>query len=285
MIVDFHTHLFPPEIAARRDLYLESDDTFRELYDHPKATLATAPDLLASMEAGGIDRSVALGFAWRDAGLCREHNDYLIESARLSPRIIPFCTLPLGAGIAATEQELRRCAELGAPGFGELRPDNHGFDLAGDDGKRLGKLAAEAGAILLFHASEPVGHSYAGKRGMDIAVLYQFIVEHPEVRVVAAHWGGGLPFYALMPEVKLALAGAFVDTAATSLLYNPSIYQDAARLIGAEHILFGSDFPLLGQKRSRERIEQSGLADDDVAAVLGDNAASLLGLSSAATAS
>ena len=63
LIVDVHTHIFPPEIADERDAYLASDATFAELYASPKARLATAAELLESMDAAGIDVSAALGFA------------------------------------------------------------------------------------------------------------------------------------------------------------------------------------------------------------------------------
>lgn len=276
MIVDFHTHIFPPEVAVDRERVIEDDPTFAELYANPRAQLVTAEQLLASMDRAGIDAAVTLGFAWRDAERCRRHNDYLLEAGRRSGgRIIPFCTLPLDQP-DAMEEEAHRCLEAGARGFGELRPDNLGVDLGGETGRRLGELAAASGAVLLFHASEPVGHRYAGKSGLALGALYDFIVTHPDVRIVAAHWGGGLPFYALMPEVKQALANVSFDTAATSLLYSPQIYHEAVRFIGIERILFGSDFPLLGQKRSRERIEASGLSSSEVAAMLGGNAARLL---------
>jgi predicted TIM-barrel fold metal-dependent hydrolase len=171
---------------------------------------------------------------------------------------------------------MRRCAAAGAPGFGELRPENLGFDLTGEDGKRLGRLAADLNVILLFHASEPVGHAYPGKRGLELSALYEFILEHPGVKVVAAHWGGGLGFYALMPEVRLALQNTYLDTAGTSLLYAPEIYELASTILGAGRVLFGSDFPLLDQRRSRERIEQANLAPETQKAILGDNAAALL---------
>ena len=38
--------------------------------------------------------------------------------------------------------------------------------------------------------------------------------------IIAAHWGGGLPFYALMPEVRDALQNVWFDTAAGHLLYD-----------------------------------------------------------------
>jgi uncharacterized protein len=280
VIVDLHTHVFPPAFIERRQALLERDATFAELYAEPRASLATSDDLLVSMDAASVDVSVALGFAWSDRHDCEQHNDYLLEASGASAgRIVPFCSLPLAAPIEAVEEEAKRCVAAGARGFGELRPGNLGFDLAGTPGDRLAALAAELDAVLLFHVSEPVGHDYAGKQGLDMAAFYAFVRRHPEVKAVGAHWGGGLPFYALMPEVGRTLANTWVDTAATSLLYDESIYGTVSDLVGATQVLFGSDYPLLSQKRSRARIEAVGLAPDKQALILGGNAARLLGLS------
>jgi uncharacterized protein len=278
VIIDFHTHLFPPEFAAERDVLLAADSTFRQLYASPKATLAGADDLLASMDRSGIDVSVALGFAWAGKSDCRRHNDYLIEAAdRSGGRIVPFCTLPLALGAEAVAAEAERCIAAGARGFGELRPESLAVDLDGELGDAI--AAASGGRRpLLFHVSEPVGHDYPGKEGFAIAALYRFVQAKPDIPVVAAHWGGGLPFYALMPEVRSALANCNFDTAASSLLYDEGIYQAAVSLIGAEKVLFGSDFPLLSQSGCRRRIEASGLEREQREQVLGGNAARLLGL-------
>src|SRR3954464_10953234 len=109
VIVDIHTHVFPPEVAANRDAYLATDATFRELHGHPKARLASADDLLASMDAAGGDASVALGFAWSDEATVRLHNDYLLQVAASSGgRMLPFCSLPLASSDDAVEREMRR---------------------------------------------------------------------------------------------------------------------------------------------------------------------------------
>ena len=96
--------------------------------------------------------------------------------------------------------------------------------------------------------------------------------------MVGAHWAGGLPFYATMPEVKAAMANLHVDTAATSLLYDDTIYGRVAKLTGPETVLFGSDYPLLSQSRSRRRIEEAGLDTSTRDLILGANAAALLSL-------
>jgi hypothetical protein len=258
---------------------VQADATFGELYGSAEAKLASAEELIASMDAAGVDVSVALGFAWADVETCRLHNDYLIEAARQSGgRIVAFATLPLADGAAAVETEMRRCVAGGALGFGELRPDNLGFDLNGADGEALARVASELDAVLLFHVSEPVGHAYPGKEGGSLAGFYGFIRAHPGVKVIGAHWAGGLPFFATMPEVKDAMASTRVDTAATSLLYDETIYGRVTKLTGAESVLFGSDYPLLSQSRSRQRIEEAGLDAATRDLVLGGNAAALLGL-------
>jgi predicted TIM-barrel fold metal-dependent hydrolase len=278
VIIDAHTHVFPPEVAANREAYL-ADATFAELYTSPDAKLASAEDLLQSMDTSEIDVSIALGFAWTDAKACRLHNDFLLEAAKSSGgRIIAFPTLPLTSGPEAVEAEARRCVEAGARGFGELRPDNLGFNLAGPAGDHLARLSAELDAVLLFHVTEPAGHAYPGKQGGNLTDFYAFVSKHPEVKVIGAHWAGGLPFYAAMPEVRNAFANLRMDTAASSLLYDDTVYGQVAKLTGPETILFGSDYPLQSQARSRSRIEESGLDRAAVDLILGGNAAALLGL-------
>jgi predicted TIM-barrel fold metal-dependent hydrolase len=279
VIVDFHTHIFPPSVIAQREHHVSADLTFAELYGNPDAKLASADDLLRSMDAAGVDVSVALGFAWTDPDTCILHNDHLLEAAAASNgRIVAFPSLPLAASDAAIEAEARRCVAAGARGFGELRPGNLGFDLTGPRGDLLARLATDLDAPLLFHVTEPAGHTYPGKHGLALDAFYAFVSARPEAKVIGAHWAGGLPFYAFMPEVKRLLTGMHVDTAASSLLYDDSIYTRVTDLTGPETILFGSDYPLLSQSRSRRRIEEASLSPAARELILGANAATLLHL-------
>lgn len=272
MIIDFHTHIFPPEVRDRRQSYLQRDPTFAEMYSSPKAKIASAADLIESMDAAGVDVSVALGFAWREHGLCLRHNDYLLEAAARYPdRIIPFCIVNPLAGQAARE-EVARCARAGARGLGELRPESQGYDLKGEAGDAVASWAARHNLILLFHVTEPGGHQYPGKRGLPLSEFQLFIERHPLIKVVGAHLGGGLPLHC--PSAK-GLANVYVDTAAMPYLYGAEMIGRAMEVLGGR-VLMGSDYPLVSQARQIELIRSA--AAEGVGQILGSTAASLLGL-------
>jgi predicted TIM-barrel fold metal-dependent hydrolase len=277
MIVDFHAHVFPPDICHDRSECLALDPTFGLLYADPKSRLATADDLLRSMDEAGVEVSVVLNFAWQDAELCRRTNDYILEAAAASGgRLVPFC---LFAPNADASDEVERCVRLGARGLGELRPLSQGYDLdSGPAPDLLAQASAAHGLTLLFHTTEPVGHAYPGKEGQPLDSLYRFIERAPEATVVAAHWGGGLPFYTLLRRGHATLANTYFDTAATRFLYRHEVFRHAIDIVGAERVLFGSDFPLLSQSRCRRELEDAQLSDDEKRLILGENARRLLKL-------
>jgi predicted TIM-barrel fold metal-dependent hydrolase len=277
VIIDFHTHIFPPWLKERRDEYIKRDPCFSLLYSHPKARIATAEELLASMDEAGIGLSVVLNAGWVSHELCVKTNDYILDSvSRYSTRLIGFCAIQPGARDAAIA-ELERCAEAGAKGIGELRSDVQGFDLADKTTmKPLVDAALKHDLIFLTHSSEPVGHEYSGKGGITPDILYSFITAFLNLKLVCAHWGGGLPFYALMPEVAKALTNVSFDTAATAFLYKPEIFEQMSHIIGSDKILFGSDYPLMHQSRVLDQIQSAQLSEEDKARILGANAQQLL---------
>ncbi len=284
-VIDFHTHIFPPELRDSRDRYVSRDATFGALYADPKARMASAADLLAAMDADGVDIAVAMGLGWTDYGLAREANDYIIGAARQSGgRIVGFAGVNPAWGKRAT-REAERCADAGLLGIGELHPDTQGYDLA--DRRVMAplmRIAQERRLIVTTHASEPVGHLYPGKGSVTPQTLMRFITAFPAATIVCAHWGGGLPFYALMPEIAAALRNTCFDTAASPFLYDPAIFQTIAGIIGSNKILFGSDYALLRPRRPLRQARASGLPADAQAAILGGNAVRLLGIDKPADA-
>ncbi|MFC2058661.1 amidohydrolase family protein, partial [Chloroflexota bacterium] len=277
MIIDFHTHIFPPDINKNRDNYLGLDPSFDMLYANPKAKIASAEDIIESMDRDGIDISVVINIGWISTELCHRTNDYIMESiSRYPKRLIGFCAVqPLLADEAVAEIE--RCVRGGVRGIGELRSDTQGFDL-GDKNvmEPIVQTAKEHNLIILSHSSEPVGHTYPGKGAITPDVLYRFVTSFPDLPLVLAHWGGGLPFYALMPEVKKSLSSVYFDTAASPFLYGDSIFKHVIEILGAGNILFGSDYPLIKQDRIVNSINALDLPEEARRLILGGNAQKIL---------
>lgn len=275
MLVDAHTHIFPPAMIERRADLAARDPAFSVMYGDPVAKMATAEDLLDSMDRAGVDVSWAHGFAWRSPTDCTAHNDYLLAAAaRSNGRLVPFATIQAGDPDTAVA-ELLRVIQRGARGLGELRPIDQGYSLDDVGVRRVFEAVRAAGLPVVFHVSEPVGHTYPGKSGLDLAQFVRFADWFAPGVTIAAHWGGGLPFYTLMLEVRESLRGTYFDTAATSLLYDPAIFEVAASLVGHDRILWGTDFPLLSQARQLERVK-AATPFGAWPAVLGENAVALL---------
>ena len=278
MLIDFHTHIFPPEIARRREDFCERDRWFGELYSNPRGRIASAEDLVAEMNASGVDAAVAFSFGWTDAGLIEETNSYVIEAMHRYPGRIFGMAVSLPTSGDQAVYELERCVQAGMIGIGELMPHGQGYRL--NDIKLLTPLmeiARRHQLLVLSHCSEPVGHLYHGKGNVSLPDIVAFLSAFPDIRFIAAHWGGGLPFYTLMPEIQAITSNVWYDTAATVYLYRSSIFTVAASLVGADRILFASDYGLLGQRRFIDHIRRSGLDEVSVERVLGENARQLLG--------
>jgi len=278
MIIDFHTHITPPHVIRNREKFLTRDIWFEELYGSPKAQLVTADELIAEMDRSGVQKSVTFGFGWRDPGLLREANDYVIDAVHRYPdRLIGFGIVnPAYPENAA--KELERCAVNGLRGVGELMPNGQGFSLDDERAMRsVVKVAMAYNMPILSHTSEPVGHFYPGKGTVNPDVVYRFVELFPEITLVCAHWGGGLPFYELMPDVMRKFRNVYYDTAASLYLYRDKIFFLAGMLM-PNKILFATDYPLIPQRKMHSRLVLAGLPRGTLSKIQGGNASRLLSL-------
>ena len=277
MIFDFHTHIFPDEIAQNREKFCAIDSTFRELYSNPKSKILGAEELIKSMDLNQISKSVVMGIGWEDSNLAQLSNDYILESVdRFPDRLVGFCSVNPKDQILSSK-EIERCALKGMRGIGELHPYSQKFNIA--DKKIMAPImdiALTYDLITTTHSSEPIGHLYPGKGNTFPQKLWEFIQNFPDNSIVCAHWGGGLPFYSLMPEVSKSLKNVYFDTAASPLLYSEKIFEICNSLVTYEHILFGSDWPLLNPNKLIKELDNSNLKKSQKTKILFENANTLI---------
>jgi uncharacterized protein len=281
MLIDFHTHIFPPDVCKHRERYCARDSWFASLYSNPDIRLATAEDLITEMDISGVDASVTFSFGWTDIGLIEECNNYVIDAMRRYAGRIYGMAVSLPTVGARAVRELERCAAAGMIGLGELMPHGQGYKLSNISLLTpLMEVVRHYQLLVLAHCSEPVGHIYPGKGDVSVQDIVTFLTAFPDIRFIAAHWGGGLPFYCLMPEIQRIASHVWYDTAATIFLYRDTIFPVVTKLVGADRILFASDYGLLHQKRVIDHIRQADLDATSVELILGKNAQNLLPLSS-----
>jgi len=277
MKIDCHVHITPPDIIANWEKYAEKEPYFALLCGGRRNKFAAAEDVIAVLEAENalFERAVVFGFAFRDSGLCRYVNDYVIEKVRQYPeRLTGFCVASPGGEAA---KEIERCCKQGLAGAGELFPQGQGFDPANEkETTEITRACMELDIPLLLHANEPVGHFYPGKTDVTLKQLESFVTNNPALKIILAHWGGGLFFYETMDEIREKFKNVYYDTSATPFLYNKSIYSIAKTLGLCEKILFGSDFPLLNHSRYIAALEGSELSTEEKRLILGGSAKNLL---------
>jgi predicted TIM-barrel fold metal-dependent hydrolase len=279
MIIDCHTHIFPDVVRKDRESFCKRDEGFSSIYRNSKGKMAGAKDLIASMDESGVEQSVVCGFPWSEPDVCSLHNQYLMEAASKYPqRLIVFFSL-LFSNPDWSEKELSRRIKDGAKGVGEIA--FYGREMTSQDVDSMKPIFTQMekeGIPLLLHVNEILGHPYPGKGMTPLERFYDLILAFPRLPIVLAHWGGGLPFYELMPEVAKAMANVYYDTAASPFLYSKKVYAMVSEIVGVKKILFGSDFPLLSPQRYFRELQESGLSKEDQGKILGLNLSRLLGM-------
>ena len=278
MKIDMHVHVTPPDIIRDYIKIGQKEPYFNMLSTSKKNKFADAKQIVEHMREVGIDKSVVFGFSFQDMGLCEYVNDYVIEQVQKYPEeLIGFAAVvPNHPKVA---YEIERCVNKGLKGIGELFPAGQNFDIANiKDTTQMAKAAQHYELPVIVHTNEPIGHDYVGKTDTPLKDLDAFITHHPQLKIILAHWGGGVFIYELMKEVRQKFENVYYDNAATVFLYDSQIYHIVKEMGLMDKVVFGSDYPLLSPQRYEKGLMSSGLKEEDIEKLMGLNAAKLLEL-------
>jgi predicted TIM-barrel fold metal-dependent hydrolase len=289
MIIDAHIHYAPPELQARLDQFTR-DEPYWGLLMGPESPQgwASADRMIADMDRAGIDKVVIMGqYRRRHEGCVEANNEALALMRRYPGRVLAFAMAQPKQREAALD-ELARCWDAGMVGVGELGPYGQGYRLDDPDFLALVERCIEFNLPVNLHTNEEVGRYYAGKAATPLRHIYRLAERYPELKLILAHWGGGLLFNELMPAAQKTLRNVWYDTAASPLLFpTERIFRAALAAVDHRKLLYASDYPLrLYPRRQAEpdfrpflaEIAGLDLAADVRADILGLNAARLLGL-------
>jgi predicted TIM-barrel fold metal-dependent hydrolase len=256
--------------------------------NHTEQGWATPERMIHDMDEAGIDRAVILGEYRQKHESCVARNDQSLAIMRRWPdRVMAFAVVQPRAG-PKTLDEIQRCLDGGMCGIGELNPYAVGLRLDDPSFLSIVEACIEHNIPLNLHVSEEIGHFYLGKSATPLLHYYRLACRFPELKLILAHWGGGLLFYEIMPEVKRNLANVWYDLAGSPLLYpTKAIFSMALQSVNRQKLLYGSDYPLLiCPDKQREpdfrpfiaEIDDLNLSPEVYEDIMGNNAARLLGL-------
>ncbi len=169
-----------------------------------------------------------------------ERNNIGIEIMQQWPdRVICFATVQPKAGQKAID-ELNRCIDAGMSGMGEMGHYSGGFRFDDPDFLRVVEACIELDIPINLHSNEEVGHFYLGKSIVTLRHYYQLICRYPEMKLILAHWGGGILFYEIMPEVRRNLKNVYYDSLGPAGISDGCYFRSALHLIDHRKILYGS---------------------------------------------
>lgn len=268
MIVDFHTHAFPPAIAPRTIEALRAGAMRCSGIDIIPQTDATAEGLRASMKRDGIDLSLVMPIATKPSqteSINRYAKEITGDGLLSFGSVHPLCDDPEGI--------LERLAEDGFIGI-KLHPEFQNFFIDSPESLRILKRAEQLGLLVLLHTGADIGMPPPVHCPPE---RLRGILDHVSGKgIIAAHLGG----FAQWDDVQKHLIDTpiFMDTAVVAEFLDASVAKDIITAHGTDRILMGSDSPWGGQKKAVDYIRGMGFDPQDEAKILGGNACRLLGL-------
>jgi aminocarboxymuconate-semialdehyde decarboxylase len=285
-----------------------------------RTKLVDISERLADMDAMGVDiqaisPSPTQYYYWAERDLSeavvRELNENVAEVCARNPdRFVGLGSVSLQDPILAAEQAEDAVRRLGLKGV-EISTLVNGVDIGDPRFEPFWARMESIGAVAFIH---PLGTSLGkrldrfylsnivGQPAETAIALSQLIFSgvfdrFPGLKVCAAHGGGYFPLYAsradhgyeVRPEAcscahppSAYLKQIWYDT----VVYDPDHLRRLIEVVGASQIVIGTDYPFdMGDYDPHGLIDAiAGLTDADRAALLGGNAARLLGFDDAARA-
>lgn len=263
MLIDFHTHAFPPRIASRAVGKLSDDCGGVQ-----PQTDGTVEGLKAQMLLDGVDISVVQSIATNPHQM-QKVNDFAI-AINEDPKIVAFGSVHPDAPDAL--EELERIADAGLKGI-KLHPEYQGFYADDEKMKPIYQKISQLGLVTLFHAGQDYGFPppyHAMPEHMKNALRWF------DTPVVAAHWGGLDCCFAVLD--KLCGENLYFDL---SFGYSHMPKPTAQAIIdkhGTDKLLFGSDMPWSRPAWEKRLLDTLDLSPTDRAKIDCENAKRLLRL-------
>lgn len=255
---DHHAHLQSPDAAQLLNEGARSNPN--EVQEAPEKPY-TAKDLIAAMDAAGIQRATALSEAYllaskfahpaHEEEAINEENDWTLQEVKHYPkRLVGFCSVnPIRAYAMAA---IRHCEQIGLRGGLKLHMAASSFEFSkAEEVHQLQEVFREANRLhlpILIHL-HPDNENWDGARD-SLTFFEQVMPLAPDVPVQIAHmagWGG-------YDETADAALSTFVEQCALHPKVCQHLYFDISGVLvppSAAKAAPGSDLRVIYERQKR----------------------------------
>ncbi len=268
MIIDFHTHVFPPKIAAKTLEVLKENVYRARGVKSISYTEGTVDSLKKSMDENSIDMSIVMPIATKPSQTS-SINDYAEKIT--AGNILSFGSLhPLQED---WENVLENLAKRGFKGI-KLHPQYQNVYVDSPEIIRIVEKAEKLGLYTMFHSGDDVG--FPSSDIADVKKMKKLLDYVSGKYLIAAHLGG----FEMWDDVEKYLVGTNISF---DISYSCDFVKkdQLARIInnhGANKILYGSDSPWGSQSGPFDVLKTLDLTDEDMDLITHKNAIKILDL-------
>ncbi len=259
-LIDFHTHIYPDNIAAKATKSIE------DFYSMEAENIGTADELLRVSSEAGVFLNVILPVSVKPSGVAHI-NDFALKMQEEHREFYAFGTVH--AAMENIEEEIRRADKMGLHGI-KIHPDTQLFNI--DDERMFPVYDYMQGKMpLMVHSGDyryPYSHPERLRRVMKA---------FPGLLCIAAHFGGWS-----MPDEGVKqlsdMENCFVDISSSFDRISIEEGEKYVSLFGEDRVLFASDFPLGCPLVEKENLMKMKISDEVREKIAYRNAERLLGI-------
>lgn len=259
-IIDFHTHAFPDELAARAMQSLQHGCDVKAQLD------GKVSSLLASMDRCGIETSLICSIATKPS----QFEPILKWSEKVrTERIIPLPSVH-----PDDEQCLEKIGLIKAAGFRGVKMHPFYQDFFLDEPKMLPiyEKICDENLILMMHTGFDIAFEHI--RRCDPAKIAYVVGKFPRLKFISTHLGAWQDWQ----EVQRRLVGRpiYMELSMSLEYLEPEAARNMILAHPAEYVLFGSDSPWTSQQNTLKLLRQLNLGTDRENRICRQNALRLL---------
>ena len=261
-IIDAHCHIYPEKIAEKA---VAGTDRF---YDTVSFAKGTVSDLLDVGVGAGIDRFIVQSVATTPKQV-KSINEFIKTEVDTYPdKLIGLGTLhPESEDIKGDVDHL---IELGLHGV-KLHPDIQGFKIDDYRCLKIYEICEEKNLPILMHTGDKRYDNSNPNRLLPVLEIYN------NLTVIGAHFGGWSIWEEAAEKYK-GIKNFYVDCSSSFNYIDKATAKRLIRTLGADRVLFGTDYPMWNPKAELEYFLSLGLDSEEIMSILNINAKKIFNL-------